>query len=427
MYMLSLCVSFVLCFCMHFGIIMSYISGIREVIFIMFISGPRYLSLGNQKPVKEKEYYQGVFQNKPIIIDRQFREHRLTDDECKALCDGEVIEIHNLHNKGTAYGVRGMLREDLFSRGCFEMPVYVFKATMPVLNKPDYDFSKRHVVKTQDLSNNQTVKPKDDESDMRAVLAKEESDLQQWAQQTLTEENTVSHTAKSHTKKPRLILHASSLDEYSDEEDSKLAARVAASTDGLTPVVPLYKTAEDLKVYVPVIAGMVYTKNGITVVPDEDAMREKYDVPDDIIVFVPPVDVSEPHTYSHTPHTEVKDETALVSEEPTVLEESFSLSEDFVASELENAEFMPTDINERVNSDSQVDDSQPSHTQESQAEFATRMCRMAEEELRNKTYDEVIAEARAYISDREYAEYEPDYEEVDDEDDSNKESSDDGE
>ena len=55
------------------------------------------------------------------------------------------------------------------------------------------------------------------------------------------------------------------------------------------------------------------------------------------------------------------------------------------------------------------------------------MCRMAEEELKNKTYEEVIAEARAYISDREYAEYEPDYEEVDDEDDSNKDGSNGGE
>lgn len=389
----------------------------------MFTSGTRYTSLGNQKPVKEKEYYQGVFQNKPIMIDRQFREHRLTDEECKALCDGEVIEIHNLHNNGTAYGVRGMLREDLFSRGCFEMPVYVFKATMPVLNKPDYDFSKRHVVKTQDVVSNQTVKPKDEESDMRAALAKEESDLQQWTQQTMTEENTVSHTAKSHTKKPRLILHVSSLDEYSDEEDAKLAARVAANADGLTPVVPLYKTAEDLKVYVPVIAGMVYTKNGITVVPDEDAMREKYDVQDDIAIFVPMVDVSEPHIYSHTPHTEVTDETAIVLEGPMMSEESVA-SEESVVSEFENDEFIPMDINESVNSDSQVDDSQTSHTQESQTEFAIRMCRMAEEELKNKTYEEVIAEARAYISDREYAEYEPDYEEVDDEDGSNKDSSD---
>ena len=38
----------------------------------------------------------------------------------------------------------------------------------------------------------------------------------------------------------------------------------------------------------------------------------------------------------------------------------------------------------------------------------------------NKTAIPVAAEAKAYISDREYAEYEPDYEEVDDEDDMNK-------
>lgn len=412
----SLCVLFVLCFYMHFGIIISYISRIIEVIFIMFISGPRYLSLGNQKPVKEKEYYQGVFQNKSIMIDRQFREHRLTDDECRALCNGEVIEIHNLHNNGTAYGVRGMLREDLFLRGCFEMPVYVFKATMSVLNKPDYDFSKRNIVKTQDVLNNQNVNTKDDESDMRDALAKEESDLQQWTQQAMTEDDVVSHTVKSHTKRPRLILHESSLDEYSDDEDSKLAARVAANADGLTPVVPIYKTARDLKVYVPVIAGMVYTKNGITVVSDEDAMREKYDVQDDIAIFVPTVDVSESHTYSHTPHTEVKDETSVVLEEPIESEEN-------VVSEWKDDEFIPTDINESVNSDVWDNDSQTSHTQESQTEFATRMCRMMEAELRNKTYDEVVAEAKAYISDREYAEYEPDYEEVDDDDDLNKDGS----
>lgn len=373
----------------------------------MFMSGTRYTSLGNQKPVKEKEYYQGVFQNRPIMIDRQFREHRLTDDECQALCNGELIEIHNLHNKGTAYGVRGMLREDLFSRGCFEMPVYVFKATMPVLNKPDYDFSKRNIVKTKDVSGTQSVKAQDDEFDMRDALAKEESDLQQWTQQTMAEDVAVSHTT-SHTKKPRLILHESSLDEYSDEEDSKLAARVAANADGLTPVVPIYKTAKDLKVYVPVIAGMVYTKNGISVVPDEDAMREKYDIQDDIAIFVPTVNVSEPHTYSHTSHTDVNDEPSMIVEEPVVSEV--------------NDEFIPMDVeDESVNSDLQVDDSPTSHTQESRTEFAIRMCRMMEDELRDKTYDEVIAEAKSYISDREYEEYEPDYEEIDDDgDDSNK-------
>ena len=101
------------------------------------------------------------------------------------------------------------------------------------------------------------------------------------------------------------------------------------------------------------------------------------------------------------------------SEEPMTLEES-------VALELENDEFIPTDVEESVNSNLQVDDSQTSHTQESRAEFATRMCRMVEAELKNKTFDEVTAEARAYISDREYAEYEPDYEEKDDEDVSDK-------
>ena len=55
---------------------------------------------------------------------------------------------------------------------------------------------------------------------------------------------------------------------------------------------------------------------------------------------------------------EVKYETDIASEEPMTLEES-------VALELENDEFIPTDVEESVNSNLQVDDSQTSHTQES--------------------------------------------------------------
>lgn len=394
----------------------------------MFISSARYKSLDGRKPIEEKEYYHGIYQNKPIMIDRKFRDHRLTDEECRALCDGESIEIHNLHNGMTVYGVRGMLREDLLSRGRFEMPVYMFKATMSVVNKPDYDFSKRKVVKPQETQSVNNTRSEEDE--MRDALEREDADLRQWTQHTMSEDAYVSPTT-SHTKKPQLILHEAVLDEFSDEEDSKLAARVAATTEGLPPVVPVYKNAQDLKVYVPVIAGMVYTKNGMAIVSDEDALSQKYDFTgrydvDD--VFIPHVSKSDAILEPHASHTENINDLPFSNEEEERVHVDYE--DKVVAEESLNYDFVPMDIGDSHTFHTKESHTLDSHTETSHAshdimqedthvQIAGRDLKMpsvwklTESEVDGRTYDEVMDELNNFARDCEYGEYEElDYEDA---------------
>lgn len=58
----------------------------------------------------DKEYFEGTWNGKAVKFNRVFRGHRLTDDECRRLCDGEEIEITGLKAKsGSDYGVRAGL------------------------------------------------------------------------------------------------------------------------------------------------------------------------------------------------------------------------------------------------------------------------------------------------------------------------------
>lgn len=58
----------------------------------------------------EKEYFDGTWNGRQVKVNRVFRGHRLTDDECQRLLNGETIEIHGLKGKtGNAYGVEAKL------------------------------------------------------------------------------------------------------------------------------------------------------------------------------------------------------------------------------------------------------------------------------------------------------------------------------
>ena len=60
----------------------------------------------------EKEYFEGTWQGRQVKFNRTFRGKRLTDDECRRLCSGEIIEIDGLVAKnGNKYGVTGQLAD----------------------------------------------------------------------------------------------------------------------------------------------------------------------------------------------------------------------------------------------------------------------------------------------------------------------------
>lgn len=67
---------------------------------------------GKMADYADKEYWEGQWNGRQVRFNRSFRGKRLTDEECRRLCDGETIDIPGLVAKsGSKYGVRGKLAD----------------------------------------------------------------------------------------------------------------------------------------------------------------------------------------------------------------------------------------------------------------------------------------------------------------------------
>lgn len=203
----------------------------------------RYRSLQGRQTIHPKEYYEGVYKNQPILFDRNFREYRFTDAECAALCNGEWLEVHNLKNGTVFYGVRGRIQEDIFASAKSNIPVYVFKVKTSLVNNPRYNFDKR-------VPN---FGPK-------SVVSNDQKPTQQ---------NSVTEHMSS---KSNIVFHQALVDEFSTEEDAKLAAMISAPI--LPEIVEVPTSDGSIPIFVPVIAGHRYTKQGLEMIPDVEKMYE---------------------------------------------------------------------------------------------------------------------------------------------------------
>lgn len=77
----------------------------------------RYSKLKTKESHQDSETYKGIWNHASCEFKRDFRGHRLTDEECAGLCRGEKIEIHNLKNKfASVYAVacKLNLKENMF-------------------------------------------------------------------------------------------------------------------------------------------------------------------------------------------------------------------------------------------------------------------------------------------------------------------------
>lgn len=77
----------------------------------------RYSKLKTKELHQDSETYKGIWNHASCEFKRDFRGHRLTDEECAGLCRGEKIEIHNLKNKfASVYAVacKLNLKENIF-------------------------------------------------------------------------------------------------------------------------------------------------------------------------------------------------------------------------------------------------------------------------------------------------------------------------
>lgn len=201
----------------------------------------RYQYLSGRRPIHQKEYYEGYYENQPILFDRMFRGYRFTNEECQALCQGEWLEVHNLQNGMVLYGVRGSLYKDIFASANSSLPIYIFKVKTSLVNNPTYQFSKR-----------------------KPYFGPNKSEISYDYKQQIEQ--------PSEPEKPRqtqFILHEASVDMFSDEEDSKLAAMISAAAE-LPKVVDVKVNENNVKIFVPVIAGQRYTEHGMEPVSESE-------------------------------------------------------------------------------------------------------------------------------------------------------------
>lgn len=108
------------------------------------MSVSRYSSL---KPVKDEpvEMYQGVWKGIPVNFERVFRGYRFSDEECEALCQNEMIQVHGIERNGVKYSVIGSLKEDMFAGFSQEFKSVKFKPDRTISYDPDYSFADRQV------------------------------------------------------------------------------------------------------------------------------------------------------------------------------------------------------------------------------------------------------------------------------------------
>lgn len=185
----------------------------------------KYMARGLDKPV---DTYSGRWMGRDVVFERVFRGHRFTDEECQALCDGELIEIYDLQDEhGLLYGVKGALRESVIQPGKI-----VFKSFDFLINKPYYDFQTRERVYYDD---------------QKRMYQSSVVDL-------------------NNDRTPMTDLVTGMLDDISDSEDAKLAAILAGDLTQPKPVLEQveYLVNEKLPVFVPTLPGVgTFTKDGL--------------------------------------------------------------------------------------------------------------------------------------------------------------------
>jgi hypothetical protein len=107
-------------------------------------------------PLDSHPVYEGVWHGKQIHLDRVFRGYLLSDEECKALCDGHAIEIHGLERRDVKYAVVGALQESVYQGLKQSFTEVKLKALKTIPYDPEYKF---HIVEMPSLSSEEPMVP----------------------------------------------------------------------------------------------------------------------------------------------------------------------------------------------------------------------------------------------------------------------------
>lgn len=91
---------------------------IRDDIAVMKANGMKFRkeSGGSMATYETKEKYTGTWNGKPVSFTRIWAGHRFTDDECEALCRGEILRLTGLRKKdGGTFDAAGSLAEQTYN------------------------------------------------------------------------------------------------------------------------------------------------------------------------------------------------------------------------------------------------------------------------------------------------------------------------
>lgn len=72
---------------------------------------PQELGASLSRGASNREYYQGQWNGKPVKFNRKFTSHRFTDEECRALCNGETITVPGTTKDGKSFKATGKLAD----------------------------------------------------------------------------------------------------------------------------------------------------------------------------------------------------------------------------------------------------------------------------------------------------------------------------
>lgn len=111
--------------------------------------------------------YEGIWHGKTVRFEREFRGYHFSDEECDALCRGEILAVHGVKRGSVQYSVAGCLQDSMFGNVSDGLPSVRFKVLNTISFDPSYRFATRVVSyapdakkPTVDIEN--SVKPKED-------------------------------------------------------------------------------------------------------------------------------------------------------------------------------------------------------------------------------------------------------------------------
>lgn len=210
--------------------------------------GSIYSGLGVRQ--KGPEVYRGTWNGHSVAFERVFRGYRFSDEECEALLNGEMLEVHGLRRGDVVYSVTGSLAQSKFAM--LTGPGYNIVRFIPdrtISYNPDYDFKTRNVVMLNKSAAQDAQTPSEPENDVQERLSKPPSDGRLWIASSQEDE-------QNGAVRPSDVEVEFTLDETDDTLKEVTSMNDALLSQDETETLLRISDSSELAVYVPILSTL---------------------------------------------------------------------------------------------------------------------------------------------------------------------------